>query len=324
MVLDNNFYERLKEVEMIPFSEVVSSLGGRMLSETKFEMPQFGEKTPSCSIYYKNGKEYFSCFGRNIHGDKVDLVAFIYNCSLVKAVELILGKSSYKKLEQQEIHKFHQLINEKEEKKKREALKSMKMLIKNSTLAIYDKNAMEYFKKRALFDVVSSFNSKGIKILFNEYKGFKSIVYDINREHHCCIQKSIYKDEKGDRYIHNYAPEGMEIAYLYRNRESSLMITEGMEDGLSSLAFNINSISLNSANNVGKLIEIINKNVDKFRRKKIYLGLDNDNAGRLYAKELKKCLKNNNISYTDTVYILEKEKVKDINELLIKKQKRIK
>ena len=65
-MIDSSFYDKLKEVEYISFKEIIESLGGRMINETKFELPCLNEKTPSCFIYYKNGKEYFKCFGRNI------------------------------------------------------------------------------------------------------------------------------------------------------------------------------------------------------------------------------------------------------------------
>lgn len=46
--------------------------------------------------------------------------------------------------------------------------------------------------------------------------------------------------------------------------------------------------------------------------------LDNDKAGRMYSFQLEKCLKSNDIVFKDIIDILVKEKVKDLNELLIK------
>ena len=45
---------------------------------------------------------------------------------------------------------------------------------------------------------------------------------------------------------------------------------------------------------------------------------DNDKAGRMYSFQLEKCLKRNTISFKDIIDILVKEKVKDLNELLMK------
>ena len=46
--------------------------------------------------------------------------------------------------------------------------------------------------------------------------------------------------------------------------------------------------------------------------------LDNDKAGRMYSFQLEKCLKSNDIVFKDIIDILVKEKVKALNELLIK------
>ena len=194
----------------------------------------------------------------------------------------------------------------------------MKAIINNSIPVLKSKDGIEYFKRRCLIQVVRSLNNKSIKILFNEYKDFKSIIYVIKGKNLCCIQKDIYKKENSKRYVHNYAPKGMEIAHLINNSKDKLVITEGMEDGLSSLAYGINSIVLNSANNVNKLIERINNNKEYFKSKKVYLALDNDKAGRLYSFQLEKCLKSNEIVFKDIIDILVKEKVKDLNELLMK------
>ena len=48
------------------------------------------------------------------------------------------------------------------------------------------------------------------------------------------------------------------------------------------------------------------------------MALDNDKAGRLYFFQLEKCLKSNEIVFKDIIDILVKEKVKDLNELLMK------
>ena len=288
-MIDSSFYKKLKEVEYISFKEIIESLGGRMINETKFELPCLNEKTPSCFIYYKNGKEYFKCFGRNIGGDKVDLVALIENCSIKEAIEKILGNKAINKHGDLENQIYHKKIIENEKLKEVQTLKNMKAII-----------------------------IKGIKILFNGYKDFKSIIYVIKGKNVCCIQKDIYKKENSKRYVHNYAPKGMEIAYLINNSKDKLMITEGMEDGLSSLSYGINSIVLNSANNVNRLIERINNNKEYFKNKKVYLALDNDKAGRMYSFQLEQCLKSNDISFKDIIDILVKENVKDLNELLIK------
>ena len=48
------------------------------------------------------------------------------------------------------------------------------------------------------------------------------------------------------------------------------------------------------------------------------MALDNDKAGRLFFFHLEKCLKMNEIVFKDIIDILVKEKVKDLNELLMK------
>ena len=317
-MIDSSFYKKLKEVEYISFKEIIESLGGRMINETKFELPCLNEKTPSCFIYYKNGKEYFKCFGRNIGGYKVDLVALIENCSIKEAIEKILGNKAINKHGDLENQIYHKKIIENEKLKEVQTLKNMKAIINNSIPVLKSKDGIEYFKRRGLIQVVRSLNIKGIKILFNGYKDFKSIIYVIKGKNVCCIQKDIYKKENSKRYVHNYAPKGMEIAYLINNSKDKLMITEGMEDGLSSLSYGINSIVLNSANNVNRLIERINNNKEYFKNKKVYLALDNDKAGRMYSFQLEQCLKSNDISFKDIIDILVKENVKDLNELLIK------
>ena len=131
-MVDSSFYEKLKQVEYISFKEIIESLDGRMINETKFEMPCLNEKTPSCFIYYKNGKEYFKCFGRNIGGDKVDLVALIENCSIKEAIEKILGNKKINKHEDLENHIYHKKIIEKEKLKEEQTIKTMKAIINNS------------------------------------------------------------------------------------------------------------------------------------------------------------------------------------------------
>ena len=142
-MVDSSFYEKLKQVEYISFKEIIESLGGRMINETKFEMPCLNEKTPSCFIYYKNVKEYFKCFVRNIGGDKVDLVALIENCSIKEAVEKILGNKTINKHGDLENHIYHKKIIEKEKLKEEQTIKTMKAIINNSIPVLKSKEGLD-------------------------------------------------------------------------------------------------------------------------------------------------------------------------------------
>ena len=102
------------------------------------------------------------------------------------------------------------------------------------------------------------------------------------------------------------------------------MIVEGIEDGLTALLLGYNFIALNSVQNVGHLMELLDKNENWLKSNEFYECLDNDKAGNECKDKLNVFFssKGLNLRVSDYKLMMIKYKVKDINELYLKINKR--
>lgn len=97
------------------------------------------------------------------------------------------------------------------------------------------------------------------------------------------------------------------------------MVVEGIEDGLTALLLGYNFITLNSVNNVERLMKLLDKNENWSKANIFYECVDNDDAGKACKDKLNAYFssKGLNLRVSDYKSLMIEYKVKDINELYL-------
>ena len=277
-----------------------------------FICPFCGHK--DTAINYRTNK--FKCFHSSCgaSGSTVDLVSKIENITPVEAVNKILdGKLSFSK------------YNPEFAIEKENSNNNLKNMILKNSKPVEKGKGIEYFKSRGIEKALRLVNPKQLRIEFNEYKGRKSIIYRFMKQDFV-IQKSTTKNSDGKRYVRNFGTAAPVPIKSYNHNK--YMVVEGIEDGLTALLLGYNFITLNSVNNVGRLIKLLDKNEDWSKANIFYECLDNDNAGNECKDKLNAYFssKGLNLRVSDYKSLMIEYKVKDINELypLLKNKEMVK
>lgn len=289
--MDNEYLDKkLKEIKEIPLKEIIEAFGGVFTSTNKFEHPFFAEKTPSCSIYVKNGEEKWKCFGRGLGGDAVQFVATVTGCNDFKeAIKKILGDDhSYKVMSEEEKKKYQE---ERDRKEKEKADKDRKKIyaIKNNSRSIRgSKEAMLYFHKRGLLKTVLNLKDSNIEILCNKYKDKNganriSIVYffkgNKNKNLNSFMVTKGINSNGNKTGLKLNVRESRPIIHM-SNPNTPILVTEGIEDALTGKALSYdNFMSLNSTSAINRLIVTMNTCRTWYLKNEFELALDNDTAG---------------------------------------------
>ena len=294
---------RFEEARNKSIADILNHYGVEVSRKGYFVCPFCGHK--DTAINYKTNK--FTCFHSSCgaRGSSIDLVSKIENITPVEAVNKILdGKLSFRKYNPE-------FAIEKENSNNN--LKNM--ILKNSKPV--EKEGIEYFKARGIEQALKLVNPKQLRIEFNKYKGRKSIIYRFMKQDFV-IQKSITKNSNGKRFVRNFGTAAPVPIKSYKHNK--YMVVEGIEDGLTALLLGYNFITLNSVNNVGRLMELLEKNENWSKTNIFYECLDNDRAGNECKNKLNAYFssKGLNLRVSDYKDMMIKYEVKDINELYLK------
>lgn len=246
----------------------------------------------------------FKCFhsGCKSSGSTIDFVSKIENINAIEAVNLILSNNlsnvNYDpSIEAQKDHENAVLKN---------------MVLKNSRNISRCKDGLNYFEDRGLLEALPLVNKDQLQIKFNEYNGYKTIVYRFIKEDFV-IQKSINKTN-GKRFVRNFGQATPIIMKSYDH--DKYLIVEGIEDGLTALILGYNFISLNSVQNVGKLIDLFKDNQEFINKNRVLLCLDNDKGGNEGTEKLKSHFFSIGLKIRDSRYRrkMVEYNVKDLND----------
>lgn len=262
---------RFDEARNKDIAEIIKHYGIEVSRNSYFKCPFHHGDRESAAI--KDNR--FKCFhsGCNSSGSTIDFVSKIENVNPIEAVNLILGGNLSKV-------NFDPSI---EVQKEEENVVLKNMILKNSRLISRCEDGLKYFEDRGLLEALPLVNKDQLQIRFNEYNGYKTIVYRFIKEDFV-IQKSINKTND-KRFVRNFGKATPIIMKSYDHNK--YLIVEGIEDGLTALILGYNFISLNSVQNVGKLIDLFNDNKEWINVNNVILCLDNDNGGNEGTEKLK-------------------------------------
>lgn len=293
---------RFEEARNKSIVDILNHYGVNISKNGYFTCPFCGHN--DTAINYKTNK--FTCFHSSCgaRGSAIDFVSKIEGINDIEAVNKILDNSL-------SIKKYNPIIAI-EKKNKNDVLKNM--TLKNSKPI--GAEGFKYFKDRGIERALSLVNPKQLEIKFNEYNGYKSIIYRFMKQDFI-IQKSITKNADGKRFVRNLGSTAPVPIKSYKHNK--YMIVEGIEDGLTALILGYNFITLNSVQNVGHLMELLEQNETWSKSNIFYECLDNDNAGNECKDKLKAFFssKGLNLKVSDYKKLMIEYKVKDINELYL-------
>ena len=247
----------------------------------------------------------FKCFHCGSNLSTIDFVMKIEDISPIEAVNKILDNTR--------AFKTYNPAMAVEKENNNNNLKNM--ILKNSKPL--EKKGIEYFKSRGIEKALNLVNPQQLEIKYNGYKWCKSIIYRFMKQDFI-IQKSITKNADGKRYVRNFGSTAPVPIKSYNHNK--YMIVEGIEDGLTALMLGYNFITLNSVQNVGRLMELLNQNETWLRNNTFEECLDNDNAGNECENKLKAFFSSKGLDFKVSNYkkLMIEYKMKDINELYLK------
>lgn len=274
------------------------------------------EKTPSMVIYNNHLKCHVGhC---NSYLSTIDLYMLIKNITEIQAVKELLETYAIPYLEKKKSPSNNSkgIINT---KKTKSTKVDIPYLLKNSTKIDNinsNKFVLNYFTGRCIPRSIDLLKNNFVDVYYNSYGSSESILYYF-KKHKFIIQKGFNKiNSKKNTPMNHGTPFP---SFFKVNNSKVVYICEGIEDSLSFLHNNKNSISLNSTNNTKKFLNILNT----WKQAKEYtyiIATDNDKAGFKCKKELEEYFKNNNFSYAAYEEHI-KSNVNDVNELFIKLSK---
>lgn len=296
---------RFDEARNKDIAEIIRGYGIEVSRNGYFQCPFHNGERDSAAI---RGNR-FKCFhsGCGVSGSSIDFVARIENVNSIEAVNLILsGDLSNVDFDPSlEAHREHENA----------VLKNM--ILKNSRILSRCEDGLKYFEDRGLLEALPLVNKDQLKIRFNEYNGHKSIIYRFVKQDFI-IQKSIDKID-GKRFVRNFGKTAPVIIKSYDHNK--YMIVEGVEDGLTALILGYNFITLNSVQNVGRLIELLEINIEWTKSSRLVLCLDNDNGGNEGTEKLNSYFFSKGLKFRDSRYRRKmiEYNIKDLNQYYIER-----
>ena len=251
-------------------------------------------------------KNKFKCFHCGINASTIDFVMRMENINSVEAVNMLLDESR--------TFKAYDPVENLEKNHKNDMIKNM--VLKNSRLLSRCPDGMKYFEDRALTEALPLINSDQLKIRFNDYNGYKSIIYRFVKQDFV-IQKGIEKNAEGKRFVRNFGNTAPVPIKAYDHNK--YMIVEGIEDGLTALILGYNFITLNSIQNAGRLMELLDQHEDWLKNNTFISCLDNDEGGNECTEKLKAYFFSKGLVLRDSRYRRKMIKcnVKDLNQFYI-------
>lgn len=236
---------------------------------------------------------HYKCFGCGFYGDMVELIAKERGLSGDSAAAFAAAREIYKiDIEYKEVSNMSDNNND---------------------------NVIEYIKQsRGKLDKAESYlQSRGIAldIAAKNYIGFddikQAIVIPTTADQVSYTVRYINPDSKIRYQNATGLPVGLYSAYKGVIPEGDLFVTEGVFDALSIIQLGYKAVALNSGSNINTFIKLLSE--CKIKPSKIYIAMDNDEAGKGFTKTLSEALQELNLTF-DIVEL--PEGYKDVNELL--------
>ena len=136
------------------------------------------------------------------------------------------------------------------------------------------------------------------------------------------IQKGIENNSDGKRFVRNLGNTAPVPIKAYDHNK--YMIVEGIEDGLTALILGYNFITLNSIQNAGRLMELLDQHEDWLKNNTFISCLDNDEGGNECTEKLKAYFFSKGLVLRDSRYrrkMIECN-MKDLNQFYISQNNR--
>lgn len=274
-----------------------------------------GSICPKCShaldIGYTNRCRCNKC-GTNY--SSVDLIQALYNTSVPRAIEILTGHD-IRPVKQEKINQIINQYKEKQQKEQKHRKQVNNMIFKN---CIEPTSAcLSYLESRNIKECISTLNNDYIEIKSNIYNDVETIIYRFKKQG-TGIQKALIKNEDGKRFIRNIGTVRPVFHKAYENNK--YVIVEGIEDALSCHMLGYNFICLNSISNTGNLIDIIKKNIEKFKNIKLLICTDYDKGGLDSFEQLEKFFASTGLIYDIAPFYEDiiNYRCKDVNEYYVK------
>lgn len=290
----------LEQAKLIPIQEILQ---------------QHGATCPKCGHSLDIGNtNRCRCHKCNTIYSTVDLIQALYDVSIPRAIEILIGDNNTLPVNKKELESIKRESKEKQLQKEKHNKQVNNMIFKNCIEPT--EACLNYLDSRCIKESLNSLNKEYVDIKSNVYNDIETIVYRFKKQG-TGIQKSLTKDKSNKRFVRNIGAVRPVIHKGYENNE--YVIIEGIEDGLTCHILGYNFICLNSVNNTDKLIDMIKRNIDKFKDKKLLLCTDYDEAGLNSFEKLETFFKKFNLNYSIPTFYNNMiiDKCKDINEYYI-------
>lgn len=330
MINKNLIKEYKQQAKEVDFAKVLISLDKDITKSGQFCCPFHDDRNPSAVISHNKGFCTVCGINHNMKGfqfDTIDLVMKVKNYNYYQAIEYLLN------LENIDIQ--YEPVKTYEKRNNNSNNEIMQVILNNSkSINKYDIAYLE--NQRGLF-IYDKGNFKGIRdvliennieIKNNYYNNCNKLVYHFKYDE---INHPVWEDDfeefaivkKRDSFNNNNIPKAQNIGtphpkfIFVSDRQTDIYICEGIEDALSMVQAGRNAISLNSVNNVDKLIETF-EDVERLSRYKYIIATDMDEAGKRCKETLIEFFEENNYKY-DTFkpleLMFEEKGIKDVNDL---------
>lgn len=286
--------EKAKELDI---KAVAENFGVVFTRDNKCLCFMHQERTASMVIY----KNKLKCFGCGANLSTIDVfMHFSGEADVVQASKKLLNNeysksdSNFKRIE---------VIKDKAYKRKTFEDKKKELIFKESA------TVNNFLKERGLLRAKEILKLNDMEICIDKYGQISFI-----------SEKLQWIQGRGHNgYKYNYG--NVPVLFLKALEPSDTWtICEGLTDSLTALEMNLNSICLNSINNVNRLISMLNKRLERESiKQKFIISLDTDDRAEKYIYQLIDYFAENKISF-DLFTELYASNCKDLSEFYCKKR----
>ena len=238
---------------------------------------------------------HYKCFGCGFYGDMVELIAKERGLSGDSAAAFAAAREIYKiDIEYKEVS------NMSEDKDKKSELKDY------LTACVNDVNEAESYLQSRGIDIDTVNNA-----LIGYDKSKKAIVAITRGDETGYTLRYINPDNMIRYQNATGLKVGLYSPYPTVIPTGDIFITEGVFDALSIIQLGYQAVALNSGSNINIFIKLLSESTNK--PTKIYIAMDNDEAGKGFTKTLSEALQELNVPFDS---VNEWGDYKDVNELL--------
>lgn len=286
--------EEIKQAKEYPMIDMLTNLGIEISKDRMICCPYHTEKTPSAKVGDKN---MLNCFGCGKKGaDTIDVYMQIMGVDFITAVDAInsMGEGSVKATISTAVHADSK---ETAGDKYRKFLRFFKPYI-----------ALNCNKRKIVDDYLNTRHLEGVLNVLHENK--LDIGLD-SRDNVCWALNGF-----GIVISTSKSNMGSPVPTLIKaHKDEEWMIAEGMTDALSAVLLGYNAISLNSVNNLDKLIDRLSSS-GKSKAHTYVIATDTDRAGLDAKNKLQIFFQKNNYNFYEYTPLYLSD-CKDLNEFFV-------